>query len=295
MHFAERLIEKIRKAGNPVLVGIDPRLELLPTSLRKGREGSRSSAAVVFREFGRGVIDVVAEKVAAVKFQAAFYEQFGPEGMEALYDSLEYAQNRGLITIFDGKRNDIGSTAEAYARAYLGRIDVGGGLERVWRVDAITVNPYLGRDGIDPFVQVAREEGNGVFALVRTSNRSASDFQDLVADGTSIDRHVGAKLADWAGADRGPSGYGLLGAVVGATYPAQLAEFRAALPGVWFLVPGYGAQGGSAQDVAGAFDEAGLGAIVNNSRGVSLAFNRADLRARFGDDWQRAIDAALRR
>lgn len=293
MHFAERLIEKVRAVGNPVLVGIDPRLESLPESLRKGREATRKVAAEIFREFGRGVIDVVADKVAAVKFQAAFYEQFGPEGMEALRDSLEYAQNRGLITIFDGKRNDIGSTAEAYARAYLGKVDVGGGWERIWRADAITVNPYLGSDGIDPFVQVARAEENGIFALVRTSNASAGEFQDLIADGKSIDRHVAARLAEWSSADRGPSGYGLLGAVVGATYPEQLAEFRDALPGVWFLVPGYGAQGGSAEDVAGAFDEDGLGAIVNNSRGVTLAFNRADLRGRFGEDWQRAIDAAL--
>jgi orotidine-5'-phosphate decarboxylase len=214
--------------------------------------------------------------------------------MAALHRDARYAREKGLLVLIDGKRNDIGSTAEAYARAYLGTVPVGGGSEPSWDADALTINPYLGSDGVRPFVDLAARGGKGVFVLVRTSNPSAGEFQDLIADGRPLYRHVADRLAGWAAPRRGESGYSLLGAVVGATYPEQLAELRAALPGVIFLVPGYGAQGGTARDVAAAFDAEGLGAIVNSSRGIAFAFERADLRARFGDDWQAAIEAAAR-
>ena len=194
--------------------------------------------------FGCEVLDVVALLVPIVKFQSAFYEAFGPEGVSALHASVEYAKQSGLIVILDGKRNDIGSTAEAYARAYLGKVPIGGAFENSWHADALTVNPYLGTDGVMPFVRIAAREHKGIFVLVRTSNPSAGEFQDLNCDGRPLFRHVAQKLREWAGGYKGQSGYHLVGAVVGATYPQELSELRADLPGILFLVPGYGTQGG---------------------------------------------------
>ncbi len=294
MHFADSLIASVRRAGNPVCVGIDPRPEDLPSGFLEDYPGDRAGVAAALEAFGRAVVDVVAPLVPAVKFQAAFYEAYGPEGVAALYATASRAKARGLIVLMDGKRNDIGSTAEAYARAYLGKVAVGGRFESSWEVDALTINPYLGTDGIAPFAKVAAREGKGAFVLVRTSNASAGEFQDLVADGRPVYRHVAEKLAGWASPHRGASGYSLLGAVVGATYPAELAELRQALPGVPFLVPGYGTQGGSASDVAPAFDGDGLGALINNSRGITFAYQRPAAVARFGDDWRGAVAQAIR-
>ena len=293
MQFADHLIAAVRRVGNPVLVGIDPRPEDLPPGLLDCFPGDRAGVAAALETFGRGVVDTVAPLVAAVKFQAAFYEAYGPEGVAALYVTARYARARGLIVLLDGKRNDIGSTAEAYARAYLGKVPVGGEFLTSWDADALTVNPYLGSDGIAPFVKVAAREDKGVFVLVRTSNASAGEFQDLVADGRPVYQHVAERLAQWAAPHRGESGYSLVGAVVGATYPRQLAELRAQLPGVLFLVPGYGTQGGSAQDVAPAFEPDGLGAIINNSRGLTFAYTRPAYK-KFAADWQRAIEEAVR-
>lgn len=226
----------------------------------------------------------------AVKFQAAFYEAHGPEGMAALHRNAAEARRRGLFVIIDGKRNDIGSTAEAYAAAYLGRTDG----ERSWEADALTINPYLGSDGIAPFTKVADAEGRGLFVLVRTSNPSSGEFQELICEGRPLYRHVADRLAAWAEPLRGESGYSLLGAVVGATYPEQVAELRAALPGVLFLIPGYGAQGGSAKDVAAGCDPDGLGVLVNSSRGIIFAYEKPDLLDRAGDDWRGAVALAAR-
>lgn len=293
MHFADRLITAVRRVGNPVLVGIDPRAEDLPPGFLEKFPADRAGVAEALRAFGCGVVDAVAALAPAVKFQSAFYEMFGPEGLAALHASARHARERGLLVVMDAKRNDIGSTAEAYARAYLGRSPVGDRLEPAWPVDALTVNPYLGSDGIAPFVKSAARENKGVFVLVRTSNASAGEFQDLVADGKPVYRHVADHLARWAEGHAGESGYSLVGAVVGATYPGELAALRGALPGVLFLVPGYGAQGGSAADVAAAFDDDGLGAVVNSSRGLTFAYQRPAF-ARFAPDWQRAVQEAVR-
>ncbi|WP_435007257.1 orotidine-5'-phosphate decarboxylase [Tundrisphaera lichenicola] len=293
-HFADALMAAIIRAGNPVCVGIDPRPEDLPTDFLDRFAGDRDGVALALEEFGRGIAEVVAPMVPAVKFQAAFYEAYGPEGVRALHATASYAMGLGLIVLMDGKRNDIGSTAEAYARAYLGKVPVGNQFEPSWEVDALTVNPYLGTDGISPFVKVAAREGKGIFVLVRTSNASAREFQDLVADGRPIYRHVAEKLSEWAEPHRGASGYSLVGAVVGATYPAELAELRQALPGIPFLVPGYGTQGGTASDIAPAFDDQGLGALVNNSRGIAFAYKKPAAIARFGDDWKAAVAQAVR-
>ncbi len=277
-----------------MVAGIDPRADSLPGGFLDAFPASLEGRAQAYRAFGRGVVDVLAGLVPAVKFQAAFYEALGPSGLAAMKDSSAYARSKGLIAILDGKRNDIGSTAEAYAQAYLGEVAIDGLLEAPWDADALTINPYLGVDGIAPFVEVARKRDRGLFVLVRTSNPSAREIQDLVADGRPIYRHVADLVKTWSAPDRDASGYGLLGAVVGATYPEQLAELREALPGVIFLVPGYGAQGGTARDVAAAFDADGLGAVVNNSRGLAFAYLRKDLASRFGSEWQRAIEWAAR-
>jgi orotidine-5'-phosphate decarboxylase len=294
VHFTDRLFAGIRRVGNPVVVGIDPRPEELPTGFLDQFSGTHAGVADALNRFGCGVVDAVAPHVAVVKFQAAFYEAYGPAGLAALHATVEYAHKQGLIVIFDGKRNDIGSTAEAYARGYLGKVPVGGAFELSWHADAVTVNPYLGSDGVAPFTKIAVREQKGLFLLVKTSNASSVEFQDLVADGKPIYRHVADRLLRWGQPHRGAEGYSLIGAVIGATYPAQLAELRAALPGVVFLIPGYGTQGGTAADVAPAFDENGLGAIVNNSRGITFAYERHAYHLRFGDDWQAAIAQATR-
>jgi orotidine-5'-phosphate decarboxylase len=293
VHFADRLNAAVRRAGNPISVGIDPRPEDLPPGFLDGFAMDRPGVAEGLRAFGCGVVDVVAPLVPVVKFQVAFYEAYGPEGVAALHATARHAQQKGLVVLIDGKRNDIGSTAEAYARGYLGKVHVGDRFEPSWFADALTVNPYLGSDGVAPFVKVAAREEKGLFVLVRTSNASAGEFQDLVAGGKPIYRHVAERLGQWAAPQRGESGYSLLGAVVGATYPAQLAELREALPGVLFLVPGYGTQGGSSADVAPAFDAEGLGAIINNSRGLTFAYSRPAALAKHGANWQAAIEAAV--
>jgi orotidine-5'-phosphate decarboxylase len=292
--FADQLLQAIRAKRNPVLVGIDPRPEELPQGFLERFPSDRPGIAAALQAFGCDVIDVVAPLVPAVKFQSAFYEAYGPEGLAALHATVEHAKRRNMLAIFDGKRNDIGSTAEAYARAYLGKVPVGGAFEPSWHADAMTVNPYLGTDGVMPFIKVAAREHKGVFVLVRTSNASAGEFQDLVAGGLPIYRHVAGKLQNWAEAYRGPSGYSLVGAVVGATCPEQLSELRTALTGIFFLVPGYGTQGGTSQDIAGAFDQNGLGAIVNNSRGITFAYNRPAYRSRFSNRWQGAVEEAVK-
>ncbi|MEX0641950.1 MAG: orotidine-5'-phosphate decarboxylase, partial [Pirellulales bacterium] len=202
---------------------------------------------------------------------------------------IDHAQARGLLVVVDAKRNDIGSTAEAYARGYLGRD------ESAWHADALTVSPYLGDDSLTPFVEVACERGAGVFVLVKTSNPGGGLLQDLKCEGGTLYRRVAAHVEGLAAATVGQCGYGAVGAVVGATYPAQLVELRRAMPHTWFLVPGYGSQGGTAADVAAAFDSRGLGAIINNSRGIIFAHERPEFASRFGAaGWQSAVEAATR-
>ena len=293
VHFVDRLFAAMRRVGNPVVVGIDPRPEELPGGFLERFPADQKGVAAALGQFGRDVVDIVAPVVAAVKFQSAFYEAYGPPGMAALHQTVEHAKQKGLLVVLDGKRNDIGSTAEAYARGYLGKVPIGGSFEPCWNVDALTINAYLGTEGVIPFIKVAAREHKGLFVLVRTSNNSAGDFQDLVSDGQPLYRHVAERVRLWGQSHLGQEGYSLVGAVVGATYPTQLAELRAALPKVPLLVPGYGTQGATSLDIASAFDENGLGAIVNNSRGVTFAYERPAYQARFGDDWQGAVRQAL--
>ncbi|MGD9721211.1 MAG: orotidine-5'-phosphate decarboxylase [Pirellulales bacterium] len=290
-HFGDRLVAAVRRAGNAVLVGLDPRYQELPGSLQIGND--RPAHARAYAEFCRGVIDVVAPLVPAVKPQAAFFEQLGPSGMAALADVINHARAQGLLVILDGKRNDIGSTAAAYADGYLGDA-----ANSAWGADALTVSPYLGDDSLTPFVDVARQRGAGIFVLVKTSNPGGKTFQDLRMGDPAIHplyRQVADFVERLAEETTGHKGYGMVGAVVGATYPEQAAELRSAMPHTWFLVPGYGSQGGTARDVAAAFDSQGLGAIVNNSRGIIFAHSRREYAERFGAArWQEAVEAATR-
>jgi orotidine-5'-phosphate decarboxylase len=273
------------------MVGLDPRAESLPRGLlAEDRRHDPTAVADAFARFSCGVIDAVRDLVPVVKPQAAFFEQCGPAGMTALGRVIDYARHCGLLVVLDGKRNDIGTTATAYAEAYLGAPP-----ESPWGADALTVSPYLGDDSLTPFVDVARQRGAGLFVLVKTSNPGGRMLQDLVIDGRPLYRVVGDYVEQLAAASSGTSGYGAVGAVVGATYPEQAAELRAAMPHTWFLVPGFGAQGGTARDVAAAFDPSGRGAIVNNSRGIIFAHSAKAYKERFGDArWQAAVEAATR-
>ncbi len=289
MHFADRLAAAVKRCGNPVLVGLDPRWESLPESLRCGVENhDLHGMADVYTRFCCCVMDVVAPLVAVVKPQAAFFEQLGPAGMQSLWDVIAYARQKRLLVIVDGKRNDIGSTATAYAQGYLG-----GDATSPWGGDALTVSPYLGADSLEPFVETATDRGAGVFVLVKTSNPGGGLFQDRMCDGKPLYEHVAAFTQELARRTVGQCGYGAVGAVVGATYPEQQAALRSLMPHAWFLVPGFGAQGAQARDVCDAFAPDGLGAIVNSSRGIIFAHSLAPYRERFGQArWQEAVEMA---
>jgi orotidine-5'-phosphate decarboxylase len=288
-HFADRLTEAVQRTGNAVCVGLDPRWDNLPESLRSRGAASSGARADAFTLFCHGVIDVVASLVPVVKIQSAFFEALGPNGMASMAEVISYAEACGLLVILDGKRNDIGSTAEAYARGYLGREG------SLWHADALTVSPYLGDDSLTPFADVAKERDAGIFVLVKTSNPGGKFLQDLTCDGELLYRRVGAHVEQLAAANVGECGFGAVGAVVGATYPEQLVELRAAMPHTWFLVPGYGSQGGRATDVVPALDANGMGAIINNSRNLIFAHERKEYAKYGAARWQEAVEAATRR
>jgi orotidine-5'-phosphate decarboxylase len=288
--FADRLAEAVHRVGNPLCVGLDPRWESLPADVRaRFSADSLDGVAAAFEVFCLRVLDLVGGRVGVVKPQSAFFEACGPAGLAALQSVIRRATESGLLVILDSKRGDIASTATAYAEAAFAGTAVAGRRLRVWGADAITVNPFLGRDAVEPFIAAARRVGGGVFVLVRTSNPGAALFQDLESGGKPLYQHVAAAVADWNTGGVGACGLGDVGAVVGANHPTALAELRGQLPNVWFLVPGYGAQKGSAADVGGAFRADGLGAIVNSSRGITFPFHPDDA------DWEGAIRRATAR
>lgn len=293
--FADRLANQIRQKKTPVLVGLDPRWSLIPDNLKRHKsESNLQDVAEVYETFCKKIIDIVAPLVPAVKPQAAFFEQHGPLGMQCLANVISCASSKGLLVILDGKRNDIGSTAAAYANGLIGPSGTS-----PWGADALTVSPYLGDDSLTPFVDVANDRGGGLFILVKTSNKGGAQFQDLIFNGKPLYRHIGNYVSQLAGESiektNIASGYGNIGAVVGATWPAQLSELREAMPKVWFLVPGYGSQGGGAKDVADAFDQNGLGAIINNSRGIIFAHRSEAFKEKYGESrWEEAVEASTR-
>lgn len=276
----DRLIEAIAEKKNPTVAGLDPKLDYVPEYIRKQsfeKYGfTLEGAADALLTFNKGLIDALCDIVPAVKPQCAYYEMYGWQGVRALYETISYAKSKGLFVITDGKRNDIGSTMEAYAAAHLGKVSVGEKTYAPFDSDALTVNGYLGTDGVAPLLPICREQDKGIFVLVKTSNPSSGELQDKILDGNTVYRTMGAMCEKWGEDTRGKYGYSAVGAVVGATYSQQLGELRNALPHTFFLVPGYGAQGGGAKDVAPAFDKAGRGAVINSSRGIMCAYKKGD-------------------
>lgn len=274
------LVKKIKNKSNPSVAGLDPKVEYVPLYIRekayKGYGKTLRGAAEAIWEFNKSLIDALYDVVPAVKPQSAFYEMYGLAGEEVLHRTIQYAKEKGLYIILDVKRNDIGSTAEAYSAAYLGKVNIDGELISPCDVDCVTVNPYLGTDGIAPFIADCKKYDKAIFALVKTSNPSSGELQDLTSDGRHIYERVAELANTWNMDTIGESGYGAVGAVVGATYPEQAEVLRKLIPQSYFLVPGYGAQGGKAKDVAKSFNSDGLGAIVNSSRGIMCAYKKGD-------------------
>ncbi|NMP38151.1 MAG: orotidine-5'-phosphate decarboxylase [Clostridiales bacterium] len=275
----DRLIEKIRLTGNPTVAGLDPKLDFIPkyildASFAEYGETPDGAAEALFR-FNAGLIDALYDIVPAVKPQCAYYEMYGWQGVRALKRTVDYAKQKGMFVITDGKRNDIGTTMEAYSTAHLGTVAIGSETVAAFGADALTVNGYLGTDGIAPLLGVCKEQDKGIFVLVKTSNPSSGELQDRkLDDGRSVYETMGEKCEKWGEDTVGKYGYSAVGAVVGATYPEQLNLLRQAMPHTFFLVPGYGAQGGSAADVRGAFDENSLGAVINSSRAIMCAYKK---------------------
>ncbi len=270
-----KLVERIMDLEAPIVVGLDPMLSYVPEHIlseaykNKGENLEGVSEAIWL--YNKGIIDAVYDLVPAVKPQIAMYEQFGIEGMKAYVKTIDYAKQKGSIVIGDVKRGDIGSTSTAYATGHLGRINIKGKDFRGFDEDFITVNPYLGSDGIMPFIEVCKQESKGLFILVKTSNPSSGEFQDRLIDGRPLYELVGEKVAQWGELFMG-SEYSYIGAVVGATYPEVGKNLRKLMPNTLILVPGYGAQGGKAEDLRHYFNKDGKGAVVNSSRGIITAY-----------------------
>lgn len=274
----DRLIERIRNMQNPTVAGLDPKLDYVPRFICDEAFSKYSdpleAAAAALLTFNKGLIDALCDIVPAVKPQCAYYEMYGWQGMRALYETIAYAKKKGMFVITDGKRNDIGATMQAYAAAHLGTTAVRGEQIAAFDADALTVNGYLGTDGIKPLTEICAAQDKGIFVLVKTSNASSGELQDKCIGDKPVYRVMGDMCEAWGEPTRGAYGYSAVGAVVGATYPQQLAELRGALPHTFFLVPGYGAQGGGAKDVVPAFDKNGDGAIINSSRGIMCAYQK---------------------
>lgn len=272
-----KLVSKIQKTGAPIVVGLDPMLSYIPEHIvkkayaEKGANLEGVAAAIV--EYNKGIVDAVCDLVPAVKPQIAMYEQFGIPGLIAFKETVDYCKSKDLVVIGDIKRGDIGSTSAAYATGHLGKVEIEGKTFRGFEEDFVTVNPYLGTDGVKPFVDVCKEEKKGIFVLVKTSNPSSGEFQDQKIDGKPLYEMVGAMVDKWGSECMGDS-YSYVGAVVGATYPEMGKILRDIMPKSYILVPGYGAQGGKGKDLVHFFNKDGLGAIVNSSRGIIAAYKQ---------------------
>ena len=272
-----KLIEKIQKTHAPIVVGLDPMLNYVPEHIQKRAFAeygeTLEGAAEAIWQFNKEIVDATYDLIPAVKPQVAMYEQFGIEGVKAFKKTVDYCHEKGLVVIGDVKRGDIGSTSEAYAVGHLGKVKVGSQQFAGFDEDFATVNPYLGSDGIKPFIKVCKEENKGLFILVKTSNPSSGEFQDRLIDGRPLYEWVGEQVDAWGKEHMGDS-YSYIGAVVGATYPEQGKVLRKLMPKTFILVPGYGAQGGRGKDLVHFFNEDGLGAIINSSRGIIAAYKQ---------------------
>lgn len=268
----DKLINRIKETNNPTVMGLDPRYDMIPESIRTKYSEDIEGACKAILEFNKELIDSVYDIVPAVKPQIAFYEMFGEEGIKVFNETCKYAKQKGMIIIADVKRGDIGSTAAGYSNAYLGKTPIGEEKVSIYDVDFVTVNPYLGIDGVKPFIEDCKEYGKGIFILLKTSNKSSGELQDLkLENGITIYEKVAELVNSWGEDLVGEYGYSSVGAVVGATYPIQIKELREIMPKTYFLIPGYGAQGGKAEDIALGFKD-GIGGIVNASRSLMSAY-----------------------
>ena len=281
-----KLVANIKKTGAPIVVGLDPMLAYVPEHIQKAAFAeygeTLEGAAEAIWQFNKEIVDNTYDLIPAVKPQIAMYEQFGVPGLMAFKKTVDYCKEKGLVIIGDIKRGDIGSTSSAYAVGHLGKVQVGSKTYVPFDEDFATVNPYLGSDGVKPFMKVCQEENKGLFILVKTSNPSSGEFQDRLIDGRPLYEHVGEKVAEW-GAEHMGDEYSYIGAVVGATYPEMGKALRKIMPKSYILVPGYGAQGGQGKDLVHFFNEDGLGAIVNSSRGIICAYKQ-EAYAKFGPE-----------
>ncbi len=281
-----KLMNKIQKTNAPIVVGLDPMLSYVPSHIQQKAFAeygeTLEGAAEAIWQFNKEIIDKTYDLIPAVKPQIAMYEQFGIEGLKAYQKTVDYCKSKDLVVIGDIKRGDIGSTSAAYAVGHLGKVQVGSNSYAGFDEDFATVNPYLGSDGVKPFVDVCKEEKKGLFILVKTSNPSSGEFQDQLVDGRPLYELVGEKVAQWGEEHMGDS-YSYIGAVVGATYPEQGKVLRKIMPKAFILVPGYGAQGGKGKDLVHFFHKDGLGAIVNSSRGIIAAYKQ-EAYAKFGEE-----------
>ncbi len=281
----QKLIEKIKKTNAPIVVGLDPMMKFIPEHIKQAafhEQGETlEGAAEAIWQYNKAIVDATFDLIPAVKPQIAMYEQFGIPGLTAFKKTVDYCKEKDLVVIGDVKRGDIGSTSEAYAVGHIGKVQVGSQCYRGFDEDFVTVNPYLGSDGVKPFIAVGKEEKKGIFVLVKTSNPSSGELQDRQIDGRPLYEIVGEQVAAW-GAEHMGEDYSYVGAVVGATYPEQGKILRKIMPKTYILVPGYGAQGGKGADLVHFFNEDGLGAIVNSSRGIIAAYQQEKY-ARFGE------------
>ena len=271
------LIDKIKQTNNPTVMGLDPRYEMLPDCVKSKYEKNVDGACKAILEYNKALIDATYDIIPAVKPQIAFYEMFGIEGMKVFNETCKYAKEKGMVVIADNKRGDIGTTAQGYSNAFLGKTPIGDESFDIFNVDFITVNPYMGTDCVKPFVDDCKKYNKGIFVLVKTSNKSSGEVQDLVLqNGKTIYETVAELVNEWGKDLVGEYGYSSVSSVVGATYPQQLEKLREIMPSSYFLIPGYGAQGGKAEDIALGFDDNGLGGIVNASRSLMCAY-KSDL------------------
>lgn len=281
----DQLVAKIKKTQAPIVVGLDPMLNYIPEQVQQKafeeKGETLAGAAEAIWQFNKAIVDTIYDLIPAVKPQIAMYEQFGVEGVIVFKKTVDYCKEKGLVVIGDVKRGDIGSTSEAYAVGHLGKVQVGSQIYAGFDEDFATVNPYLGSDGVKPFIKVCKENNRGIFVLVKTSNPSSGELQDKLVDGKPLYELVGKMVDEWGSDCIGESGFSEVGAVVGATYPEQGRILRAIMPKTYILVPGYGAQGGKGKDLVHFFNEDGLGAIVNSSRGIIAAYKQ-EAYAKFG-------------
>lgn len=283
----DRLIEKVEEMKTPIVVGLDPRLEFVPNYIKKEvyEAYGKTPKAVGegFYRFNKAIIDNIYDLVPIVKPQIAMYEQYGAEGLESYIKTMDYAKEKGLLVIGDIKRSDIASTAQAYSDGHIGKVEIEDESYTVFNQDAITLNPYLGVDSIDPYIDNCRTYDKGLFILVKTSNPNSGEFQDLDIGGEKLYERVGRTVRKWGEEVMGNRGYSKIGAVVGATHPEEAKIIRRLMPNSYFLVPGYGAQGATAKDLKGYFNKDGLGAIINSSRGIIAAYKTEKYKYKFGE------------